>query len=311
LDSRFTQNKDYEMITDKTLATIAGRAKPHALMAPIAAAINKYAAQYGVMESGDLARFLANSCVETAGFTALEENLNYSIKGLLGTFGRHRISVSDANKYGRTKTRPANKEAIANIIYGGDFGRKQLGNILPGDGWKYRGSGAKQTTGRANFEAVQRDTGLPVVNKPDILRTDVDAAVRAAFVFWRDKGLSKITDITASRKKVNGGTNGLDDAKAAYVRALKLDLSVPPVVKNSLTVEPKPIPVDVVESQKPPEVIYKNPSVSSVDNRANRSSPAVFMALITTIGLWLLSTVCTLPQWLLDFTGLAAKCVQP
>lgn len=81
----------------------------------------------------------------------VRENLNYSTDALISKFGRHRISEADARKYGRSGGRPANQEAIANAIYGGEWGRKNLGNTQSGDGWKYRGGGLPQVTGRANF----------------------------------------------------------------------------------------------------------------------------------------------------------------
>lgn len=79
------------------------------------------------------------------------ESLNYDVAGLLKTFSRERISSADAQKYGRTATRAANQEAIANIVYGGDWGRKNLGNLKWGDGWRYRGRGLPQTTGLSNY----------------------------------------------------------------------------------------------------------------------------------------------------------------
>lgn len=99
-----------------------------------------------------LAYIMATPHHETgARFTPISESLNYSVQGLLNTFGRHRISSADANRLGRTSSRPANQEAIANIIYGGDWGRRNLGNTSPGDGWRYRGRGLVQITGRANY----------------------------------------------------------------------------------------------------------------------------------------------------------------
>ena len=96
------------------------------------------------------AHFLAQIDHESKGLTSLTESLNYSVEGLLSTFSRKRISEADALKYGRTKTQRANQKAIANIIYGGEWGRLNLGNTEPGDGWKYRGRGALMCTGRAN-----------------------------------------------------------------------------------------------------------------------------------------------------------------
>lgn len=168
-----------------------------------------------------LAHLLAQSSVETAGFTRLVENLNYKAITLINLFGRHRISVADANKYGRTVDQPADQQAIANILYGGQFGRGHLGNTEPGDGWRYRGRGTKQTTGRANYADVQAVTGLNVIDDPDQL-ADPDRGLRAGCVFWQAKGCNAIADrddIEALTKRVNGGLNGLPDRKAALARA--------------------------------------------------------------------------------------------
>lgn len=168
-----------------------------------------------------LAHCLAQSSVETAGFTRLVENLNYRASALISMFGRHRISVADANKFGRTADQPADQQALANILYGGKFGRDNLGNTQPGDGWRYRGRGTKQTTGRANYTDLQAVTGLNVIDDPDQL-ADPDKGLRAGCVYWEAKGCNAIADrddIEALTKWVNGGLNGIVDRKAALARA--------------------------------------------------------------------------------------------
>lgn len=85
------------------------------------------------------AHFLAQIGHESNGLKSVTESLNYSVDGLLKTFSRSRISEADAKKYGRTATQPANQEMIANTVYGGEWGLKNLGNSQPGDGFKFRG----------------------------------------------------------------------------------------------------------------------------------------------------------------------------
>lgn len=164
-----------------------------------------------------LAHWLGQMYVESAGFTTREENLNYSVQGLLVTFNRNRISEADARKFGRTATQPANKSAIANIIYGGEWGRKNLGNTEPGDGWKFRGSGDKQLTGRANITA----SGYT----PEELRTDpVKSALAAAAFFISHKCAEPalMDDVREVTRRVNGGYNGLDARIDATERAKAL-----------------------------------------------------------------------------------------
>ena len=115
----------------------------------------------GVAEIDD---FLANILHESGRLETLEENLNYSATALIAKFGRHRISEADAWKYGRTESQKANQPMIANCLYGGEWGLKNLGNMEPGDGWSFRGSSVIQVTGRGNFTFMENLTGLPLVS---------------------------------------------------------------------------------------------------------------------------------------------------
>lgn len=115
------------------------------------------------------AMFLANVGVESGYLESVREGLNYRVAALIDGFGRHRISIADAEKYGRTETQRANQEAIANCIYGGTWGAENLGNIERGDGWKFRGAGLFQTTGRYNTRKVRDRLRLkfPHLKVPD------------------------------------------------------------------------------------------------------------------------------------------------
>lgn len=107
--------------------------------------------ELGVTDIRMIAYALATPVIETGGtYEPVSENLNYSVAALTSKFP-NRISVADAQKYGRSAMQPANQEAIANTIYGGNWGKENLGNNQPGDGWKYRGRGLTQITGRRNY----------------------------------------------------------------------------------------------------------------------------------------------------------------
>jgi putative chitinase len=112
---------------------------------------------------------LSNVGHESMRLARTTENLNYRAEALISQFGRHRISEGLARKYGRTATQPANPEGIANTIYGGEWGAKNLGNIYPGDGWKFCGHGLIQSTGRANAKALtlRMRKKFPALNVPD------------------------------------------------------------------------------------------------------------------------------------------------
>ncbi|MCD1264088.1 hypothetical protein B5M44_04035 [Shinella sumterensis] len=229
------------MVTANDLRAIAGTTKRVQMHDDLAAAFNKYAAAYGVNNQKRISEFLANVCHETGGFTRLSENLNYSVEGLMKTFGRHRISAADVNRLGRSGKRAADQKAIANKIYGGEWGRTNLGNTQPNDGWDYRGSGPGQVTGRANFAKVEKESGIPVVANPDLLR-QADAGMKAALILWQKWGLNEMADngqTTAIRKRWNGGSLGLTEVKDARGRAMKLKLSVP---ASTATTTPIPAP---------------------------------------------------------------------
>ena len=171
-----------------------------------------------------LAMWLAQVEVESRNFTAHRESLNYSVDGLLKGFGRHRISEADARKFGRIDGRQsANQVALANILYGGEFGRVQLGNTQAGDGWKYRGGGGLQVTGRAGYAAVGKIVHLDLVNHPELVET-VRGSIAAAIGVWKWKNLGafmiKADPVLVITEKVNGGTNGLAERRAAYHRNL-------------------------------------------------------------------------------------------
>ena len=164
-----------------------------------------------------LAHLLGQAHVESRGFSTLVESLNYSVAGLRATFGPHRISDADCERYGRKPGHPADQEAIANIVYGGDWGRKNLGNTETGDGWRFRGSGCIQQTGRANIEA----TGYT----PEELRTDIGKACDAAADFFVSHGCvapAKNDDVRGVTLKINGGLTGLADRIARTGEAKEL-----------------------------------------------------------------------------------------
>lgn len=162
------------------------------------------------------AHWLAQMAHESGGFTVVRESLNYSVEALLSLFGRHRISERDARRYGRAPGQAANQTAIANCLYGGEWGAKNLGNTQSGDGARYIGRGYKQLTGRANYAACGAGIDLPLLAAPELLEQPSAAALSAGW-FWRTRGLNALADrddIEAITRKVNGGLIGLAERKA-------------------------------------------------------------------------------------------------
>jgi putative chitinase len=172
------------------------------------------AKEYGI-RNVDAPHFLARCAAETSGFNRLEESLYYTTIARIRAVWPSRFK-SDAAAAPFVRQ----PEKLANHVYGGRYG-----NTKPGDGWKYRGSGMKQTTFFANYAAVETATGLPVTAKPDMLRS-FPAALVSAMVYWRDKKLSKIVDaggdvVAKLTKAIQGGTGGLADRRTFTARALK------------------------------------------------------------------------------------------
>ena len=157
------------------------------------------------------AHFFGQTAHETGGFKAFSENLNYGAKGLRGIFGKYFKTDAEALKYERKP------EKIANRVYAGRMGN---GPEMSGDGWKYRGRGALQLTGRDNYLAFSKYCNRPdVMTNPDLVATEL-AFESAMFFFERNK-LWNICDqgvtdaaILSLTKKINGGTHGLEDRKA-------------------------------------------------------------------------------------------------
>lgn len=171
---------------------------------------NTYKAARKYLNLTDLraTHFFAQTGHETGNFTVYTENLNYSAKGLRSTFPKYFPTDALAKQYERKP------EKIANKVYADRMGN---GPESSGDGWKYRGRGALQLTGKSNYQAFADYMKRPdIMTNPDIVATEL-AFESAMFFFERnklwaicDKGISDsvITELT---KRINGGTNGLDD----------------------------------------------------------------------------------------------------
>lgn len=178
---------------------------------------------YEITSPRRIAGFLSQIGHESAGFSVLSENLNYSTEALLTMFGRHRISEEDAKRYGRRGGKSANPEGIANCLYGGEWGAKNLGNTEPGDGAKFIGRGLKQLTGRDNYKRCGIALAEDFISNPERLLMPVNAALSAGW-FWSSHGLNAAADrgdVYAMTKIINGGVNGLEKRSALYAQGLE------------------------------------------------------------------------------------------
>jgi len=167
-----------------------------------------------VMGKEETFAFLGQVLWESSYLTRLEEDLeNYTPQRLLEVF-KGRITPAQAAQYGKTPTQKANPQGIANIVYGGAWGKKYLGNTEPWDGWAFRGSGPFQITGRDNVTAAAKWTELPYLEHPELLRKPGYEAVEACVWYWKTRVGDRWKDATALRKAVNGGTLGLKETIA-------------------------------------------------------------------------------------------------
>lgn len=165
----------------------------------------------GITDVKSKAALMASVDNETGGFTRDTENLNYSAKGLMKTFPKYykteEAARADAN----------NPEAIANKVYGG-----RMGNKDPGDGYKYRGRGNLQLTGKSNYEAMSKKLGVDFVNNPE-LAADPKYSAQIAVEHWKSSGADKAAaggDADKARRIVNGGNIGMEHTRDLYNKYL-------------------------------------------------------------------------------------------
>lgn len=170
--------------------------------------------EFGITAVNDQAMFIAQLGHESAGFTSLVENFNYSVDGLKKTFGK-RLTPYQCEMLGRVDGKQtAHQPQIANLVYGG-----RMGNIFEGDGWKYRGRGLLQITGRENYTKCGVTLKLDLVSTPELLVQERHAARSAAWFFALRGCLLYSGDIVRVTQIINGGQNGLADRKVRYSRA--------------------------------------------------------------------------------------------
>lgn len=197
----------------------------------------------GVTDHKYIAYILATPMIETGGsFAPITESLNYSSVALVSKFGK-RITEAQAEQYGRTKNHPANQEMIGNIIYGGEWGVANLGNTQAGDGYKFRGRGYVQTTGRRLYEMYG------YADNPDALTDpEISAKVMVKGMMEGDFTGKKLEDYLGGDKadwvnarRIVNGTDRAQDiaayAKKFYAALEKSEVANPYPLKTSRTVQ--------------------------------------------------------------------------
>lgn len=201
--------------------------------------------EFNIITPNTVAGWLAQTAHESGGYTMLEEDLRYRATTMAVVWpGRFAVQVPDPAKPGKTKPKKDAKganipnkfalalerkpEAIANVVYANRMGN---GPTESGEGWKFRGRGLKQLTGKENHARCSKALNVDLVSDPDKLLLP-EYAARSAAWFWYSNGCNKLIDggqctrasleqdFIALTRKINGGTIGLADRRARYDRVL-------------------------------------------------------------------------------------------
>lgn len=191
----------------------------------LAPLLERGASLFGVTSKAEFGMFLAQAIHESSGFKARVESFNYTPERLLAVFGPRRITVEQAHGLGRITGRAADERSIANVVYGGAWGLRNLGNIGPEDGWRYRGRGYFQLTGLDNYAAIgsvltkRLGRTVDLVGHPELLEEDEELAVMSAFAYWELRGCARFAaagDFEGLTKCINGGLIGYDERQAIW-----------------------------------------------------------------------------------------------
>lgn len=202
-------------ITCDTLRKIYPQSKS---IARYCEALHQAMSECGIDTAARACAFLAQVGHESAQLNRIEENLNYSAQALRKVFPKYFRTPQEASSYAH------HPERIANRVYANRMGN---GGEESGDGWKFRGRGLIQITGRDNYVSMSALMGKDLTVWPDALLMPLDAC-RSAALWWKTNGLNSLADKLVSderktfetiTKRVNGGLNGLEDRWAIYLRA--------------------------------------------------------------------------------------------
>ena len=175
--------------------------------------LNKCFEKYAITDINEVSMFLAQTTHESNNYKRLEESFNYRPERLFQVF-KKRVESLDKAKELCSK----GAKAIGDFVYGGRLGNAQ------DEGYKYRGRGIIQLTGKNNYKYYGEKLNIDLVNSPDLAK-EPDIAIEIALLFWRDKGcglLARKGDVKTVTKLINGGYNGLEDRQDRFDRILKI-----------------------------------------------------------------------------------------
>lgn len=217
-EDKLTDSGTNPLIARAQLEHIFSRASPDRIQL-YERALTDCLAKYRINTPLRIAHFLAQIAHESACLLHTEENLNYSAKALIAVFGSHFTDEAQAQEYARQP------EAIANRVYASRLGN---GDEASGDGWRFRGRGLIQLTGKSNYTAFSKDTGCDALMHPECLSQQPEWAVMTAGWYWDKHNLNVLADqdnVRGVTRAINGGFNGLKD-REAYLALAKQSLNI-------------------------------------------------------------------------------------
>jgi len=250
------------MKTSDVIKKVAPKARPEYIKAfeQGASALKKA----GITTQLRRAHFLAQVLHESNGLTVTFESGNYKPARIMQIFGvgRHSAAVTETE----AAKLAGNAEALFERVYGVGNPKKakEFSNTSPGDGFKYRGGGIIQTTGKSNYKKWGEKIGVDLVAKPELICT-ADVALMPALYEWaatKCNAEADKNDIGAITRKINGGTNGLDDRKAWFKKVFPLCEDDAP---KSMTV-----PTEAESKEAPPIAVAVNPEILWVQKSLNQ-----------------------------------------
>ena len=218
---------DFDFTEDQVIELLHGNKEPGQWFE----AMEEILPYYEINTVNRVAGFLAQCCHESGNFRIIEENLNYSSKALDSVFGKYFVRAGrDSKPYHRKP------EMIANIVYAN---RMENGDTASGDGWRFRGRGIIQLTGRYNYTQFGKTLGYTAEQAIKYIKTK-PGALESACWYWKTNKINKYCDsqdILTMTKRINGGTIGLADRKKHYAHALEVlgGTWEPPKVVHSLS----------------------------------------------------------------------------
>ena len=164
----------------------------------------------------NIPEFIATINYESDYGRTLEENLAYTINGLLKKFDRKRIKYEQAVSYGKSAGFGGDPERIANLIYGGAWGLHNLGNTEPGDGWLYRGQGLIHILGRNDWIELNQHLGIDST-VPTTVMSSPELLAQAAGWVWQRNHLGKAGDnLLAITKRLRGPVDTTHRTRSTY-----------------------------------------------------------------------------------------------